>query len=154
MDLEEKYHEEFYRDVVPGLIGSGKIKYTEDIREGLHATGQGIYDVGMICAFHRSLLMRRLRMIGADGREHSQGGNQSCKGLKMAAKDLLMYHYLFNEAMDLLFAYTLSDYDFCVCRVDQHTIHMWLNPFRASIIRPSGFCQNHNSPARRVNLWA
>ncbi|EIN10542.1 NAD(P)-binding protein [Punctularia strigosozonata HHB-11173 SS5] len=44
-DLEEKYHEEFYHDVVPGLIGGGKIKYTEDIREGLHTTGQGIYDV-------------------------------------------------------------------------------------------------------------
>jgi NADPH-dependent curcumin reductase CurA len=52
-DLEGKYSEEFYRDAIAALK-SGKIKYSEDVREGLQATGQGIYDVSICHILHVS----------------------------------------------------------------------------------------------------
>lgn len=43
-NLRSQYEEEFYR-VVPKLVAEGKIKYREDVYDGLEKTGQALYDV-------------------------------------------------------------------------------------------------------------
>lgn len=42
--LHYKYIDEFY-EVFPGMIASGKIRYTEDITKGLEYAGHAILDV-------------------------------------------------------------------------------------------------------------
>lgn len=42
--LSHKYEEEFYREV-PRRIAAGEIRYTEDVKKGLPAVGQAIYEV-------------------------------------------------------------------------------------------------------------
>jgi NADPH-dependent curcumin reductase CurA len=40
-DIEQKYLEEFYRDI-PKLIKDGKLKYTEDVTKGLEYAGHAL----------------------------------------------------------------------------------------------------------------
>ena len=46
LDFLEKYREQFYAEF-PKMVKDGRIKYTEDVSEGLQNAGEAILDVQM-----------------------------------------------------------------------------------------------------------